>query len=252
MLYLFCGTDNEKVRAKFRASLVVLRAKKPDAGYAEMDEYSFSPARVEELAATRGIFENTVIAAFRNVMNNAEAAEFFKKNAGGLAKSENIFLFCEDGAAKTALAPLEKHAEKVWRFTAKPAQKEFPLVFTFAEAFLTRDKKKAWVLLQRVLSENTPPEQIFGAVFWQVKTATLVKKAQKDGPSAVAALGLKPFAQSKATRLAHGYTEQELANLLGKIVDLYHSREEGGLEPALALERLVLADRDKGQGTRDK
>lgn len=240
MLYLFTGSDTEQARAKFRASLNALRAKKPDAGYAEMDEYSFSPARVEELTATRGIFENAVIAAFRNVMNNAEAAEFFKKNAAEIAKSENVFLFCEDGVAKTALAPLEKHAEKVWRFDAAKPQREFPIVFPFAEAFMTRDKKKAWVLLQRILSENIPPEQIFGALFWQVKTALLIKKAQKDGPPAVAALGLKPFVQNKATRLAHHYSEEELVNLLGEIVDLYHSREEDGLESAFALEQLVL------------
>ncbi|MBI3074861.1 MAG: hypothetical protein HYY92_01430 [Parcubacteria group bacterium] len=185
------------------------------------------------------MFEKTVIAAFRNLLNNEEAAAFLAKNAKGLASSENIFLVCEDGATKTALAPLEKHADKVWRFTAKPQQKEFPIVFPFAEAFLARDKKKAWILLQRILSENTPPEKIFGALFWQVKIVTLVKKAQKT--NSVGALGLKPFVQSKAERLCRDYTEQELTELLGEIVDLYHSREEGGLEPALALERLILS-----------
>ncbi len=238
MLYLFTGSDKEKARAKFRADLNALRAKKPDASFVEMDELSFSPARVEELLTTRGIFEKAVIAAFRNLLNNEEAAAFLAKNARGLASSENVFLLCEDDATKTALAPLEKHADKVWRSTAKPQQKEFPIVFPFAEAFLARDKKKAWILLQRIFSANTPPEQIFGALFWQVKTATLVKKAQKSG--SVAALGLKPFVRSKAERLCRGYSERELGELLGEIVDLYHSREDGGLEPALALERLVL------------
>src|SRR3989338_1225650 len=206
MLYLFCGSDKEKARAKFRESLHALRAKKPDASFAEMDELSFFPARIEELFTTRGMFEKAVIAAFTNLLNNGEAAAFLAKNAKMLASSENIFLLCEDDATKTALAPVEKHADKVWRFTAKPQHKEFPIVFPFAETFLARDKKKAWILLQRILSENTPPEQIFGALFWQVKTATLVKKAQKT--NTVAALELKPFVRSKAERLCRGYSEQ--------------------------------------------
>ncbi|MBI2048981.1 MAG: hypothetical protein HYT29_00895 [Parcubacteria group bacterium] len=238
MLYLFTGSDKEKARGKFRADVNALRAKKPDASFVEMDELSFSSARILELLATRGMFEKAVIAAFRNLLNNEEAAAFLAKNAKGLASSENVFLVCEEDATKTALAPLEKHADKVWRFTAQAARKEFPIVFPFAEAFLARDKKKAWILLQRILSENIPPEQIFGALFWQVKTAALVKKAQKM--NSVGALGLKPFVQSKAERLCRGYSEQELTELLGEIVGLYHSREEGGLEPALALERLVL------------
>ena len=200
MLYLFTGSDKEKARATFRADLHALRAKKPGASFVGMDELSFSPARIEELFTTRGMFEKAVIAAFTNLLNNEEAAAFLAKNAKMLASSENIFLLCEDDAKKTALAPLEKHADKVWRFTAKAQQKEFPIVFPFAEAFLARDKKKAWILLQKIFSENTPPEQIFGALFWQVKTATLVKKAQKN--NTVAALGLKPFGKQNASATA--------------------------------------------------
>ena len=238
MLYLFTCTDTEKARAEFLKTRAALVAKYPDATVKELGDDGFAISSAEELLAARGLFEKTLIVSFRTLSKDERGAEFLQKNAKALAASENIFLVYEEDARKTFLAPIEKHAEKVLRFDAPPAKKEFPRAFALAEALLLRDKKSAWVTLQELLTDDIPSEQIFGALFWQIKMAALVKKAGSNGSPLP---GIAPFVAGKALRLGKKYSERELLALLGKCVDLYHSREDGVLPPELALEKLVLS-----------
>ena len=239
MLYLFYGTDTEKARAKFLESLNSLRAKKQNASFVEIDDESFSISRAEELLHTRGMFENTVIVAFRTILKNEEAQDFLKKNAKSLAVSTNIFVVYEDEKRKTILSLLEKYADKVWRFDAKTPQKTSPIVFTLADNFASRDRKKAWLTLQKAISEGIAPEQIFGTLFWQMKNIAIVRRAKKDG--SIEKLAMTPFMRGKSERLGKKFRDEELSHILSILIDKYHEREEG-LDPELALEKLVLSN----------
>ena len=126
----------------------------------------------------------------------------------------------------------------MWRYEATPEKKVSPVIFAFAEAFARSDKKNAWILLQKARGEGTPPEQIFGALFWQIKTVAIVKNAERDGT--LNALAMNPYVRGKAERLARTAKTEDLHRLLGEIVDAYHGREDG-LDPEIALERLVLS-----------
>src|SRR3989344_4347352 len=230
MLYLFCGTDTEKAREKHSAFVRKLRGKHPDASFAEVDDESFPPSRVETLVNTQGLFAKTVIASLRTLSRNPEAGEFLKKNAKELAQSPNIFIVYEEDARKTYLEPLLKYAEKTERCDAPPAKKApAPLVFAFADAVAARDKKEAWALFARLTRDETPAEQILGTLFWQFKTITLAKQGATSN-----------VASGPAHRFARAYTEGELHRILGELIDIYHARETGA-DPDIALEKLVLS-----------
>src|SRR3989338_7969264 len=156
MLYLFCGTDTEKAREKHFSFVKKLREKHPDASFAEIDDESFTPASIDTLVNTQGLFAKTLIASLRTLSRNPEAGEFLKKNAKKLAQSPTIFIVYEEDARKTYLDPLLKYAEKTERCDAPPAQKApAPLVFAFADAVAARDKKEAWGLFARLTREET-------------------------------------------------------------------------------------------------
>lgn len=53
--------------------------------------------------------------------------------------------------------------------------KEFN-IFALADAFGSRDKKRAWVLYQQALLAGVPAERIFFTLVWKVRSMLLLKK----------------------------------------------------------------------------
>lgn len=237
MLYLFYGTDHDKLRATLERFRTALRTKRPDAELFKLDDPDQLTAGViEELATSRGLFEHKYIVQLDRILESAEAKELVSQYAASLAASENVFLVVEGELDAPTRKKLEKHAADVFAFPVTAKKQEEYNAFRLADALGKRDKKTLWTEYQRAKMARKEPEELHGILHWQLKTIMLAM----DHSSAEAA-GLKPFPYKKASGFANNFSRDELADLSRRLVATYHEARRGNGELGDNLERFILA-----------
>ena len=152
-----------------------------------------------------------------------------------IAASENIFVFWEEVIDKKTLKKLEKYAEKISGVDEVKEKKETFNMFSFSDALGKKDKKQLWILYQKALQQSVRPEEIHGIFLWQAKSMVLASKTNSPEEA-----NMKAFPYGKAKNYAKNFTEEELNNLLKKLVSIYHDSRRGIHEFDVALEKFVL------------
>lgn len=106
--------------------------------------------------------------------------------------------------------------------------------FHICDAIASKNRKTAWILLQKALLNGITAEEVFWKIWWQVKTLILVKN-QTHG------LNLHPFVIKKTLRNINNFTKEELNNLSWQLVNLYHKTRKGQAEFEIGLEKIILS-----------
>jgi DNA polymerase III delta subunit len=223
MLYAVYGAEGDKARAKKDALVASCRKQKPDAEFFLIESENFSEGALEGLYSSQGLFQKKHIVVLDRLLQNKELKDAVSEAFPKMAVSESMFiLFDETIDAKTA-ALVKKHAKDVFVFGEKKEKKERDnTTFLITDAFMMKDRKSAWVNYQKAVRADVAPEAIHGALFWQVKTVLLAKKTG----------GWNKFAKN--------YSEDELDEILARLVKIYHDiRSEGG-ELEISLEKFLL------------
>ena len=240
MLYFFYGSDKDMAREKANALIENLRKKKPEAELFRIDSENWSEAKLQELTAGQGLFNNSYIVRVVSLFENKEAKEMFLDHLEEIETSPNVFIMLEGEVDKKTLLAVADVAEKVQLFEKKPQGKlgagkpEFN-IFALTDAFGKRDKKNLWVLFQKAISSGAVPEEIHGILFWQLKSMLVASTAKTAGEAGVA-----PFVFTKAKSFLKNYTEDELKKLSSTFVRMYHDAHRGTHDFEVALERLIL------------
>ncbi len=239
MFYFFYG-KNEKQKEKAVKLFESLKAKKPDATFLVFDDENITKSALDELVGSQGLFEKKIVCLFRNISKNEELNKDIFKKAGDFAKSENIFIWSEVSLKKDELSALKKLAEKSDVEEEKEKAKNFFggsgefNIFSLADAFGNRDKKKLWELFLKA-REKATAEEIHGVLFWQLKAIAGASFA-KDATDA----DLKPFVYSKAKGFSRNFNKKEIEDLSMKFVEMYHDAHRGKVDFMLSLEEFVL------------
>ncbi|MDO8623951.1 MAG: hypothetical protein Q7R54_01215 [bacterium] len=237
MLYFFYGSDTDTAREKANALVEALHKKKPDAELFRIDTENWNEAKLQELTAGQGLFNNSYIVQVVQLFENKEAKEIFVDRLDELAESPNIFIVLEGDVDKKALLAIADVAEKVQSFDKLRTGKKTDFnIFSLTDAFGRRDKKNLWVLLQKAVASEAVPEEIHGILFWQLKSMLVASTAKTAGEAGVA-----PFVFTKAKSFLKNYTEEELKKLSSRFVTLYHDAHRGIHDFEVALERLILS-----------
>lgn len=123
-----------------------------------------------------------------------------------------------------------------------------PRAFAFADALAGRDRARALTLLHEHLEAGDSPQALVGMVGYALRTLHLVRGASADAgaqpkPIAVLAktLALHPFVVTKALRHVQGFAPEDLRRATQLLADTDWYMKTGRLDPALALERFVVA-----------
>ncbi|MFA5830316.1 MAG: hypothetical protein WC878_00625 [Candidatus Paceibacterota bacterium] len=223
MLYAVYGADIDKARAKKDALVASCRKQKPDAEFFLIEDDNFSEGALEGLCSSQGLFQKKHIVVLDRLLQNKEIKDAVLEAFPKMAAGESAFiLFDETLDAKTS-ALVKKHAKNIFVFGEKKEKKEKDnTTFFITDAFMMKDRKGAWVNYQKAIRANVAPEAIHGALFWQVKTVLLAKKTG----------GWNKFSKN--------YSEEELDEILARLVKMYHDiRSEGG-ELEISLEKFLL------------
>ncbi|MBI3634475.1 MAG: hypothetical protein HY228_02545 [Candidatus Yonathbacteria bacterium] len=247
MLYIIHGTDREKGQTKFRA----LREKLSVAGMniEDVQEENVSEKMLGEMSASRGLFGDTTLFIFNNILAKKEEQEIFASCGELLKNSDNYFLVFEPLLSKDIAKDLAPSATEYFEYTlGKNDTRPSFNIFSLGDALGERNKKELWVLYQRAIGAGFSSEEISGTLFWAIKNIALMKQAKsrvsidtERHDSAESDCGLNPFVARKTRVFASHYTMEEIVSLSRNIVTLYHEAHRGGEPIDIALERFILS-----------
>lgn len=233
MLYFIHGDPN-KIFEKAQKMADSLLAKKPDASFFKINQDNFSTDKLDELLTGQGLFVNKYIVAMSRLLEKSEIADFLINKLDQLKESDNIFIWTEENITKPHLKKIEKISEKVQEFEiAKKIEKKID-VFTIADLFAKKDKKNLWVKYLELIKE-VPVEEIYGILWWQVKTLMLAEKTEN-----AAEAGMKDYPYKKTKAYLKNFREGDVNKLAFELIKLYHQSRVRGEDIALNLEKFLL------------
>ncbi len=236
MIYLFYGTDREKIVEKTNGIIETLRLKKPDSAFVRIDAENLAGLNIDEYVGGQGLFENKFIVLLDGVLFHKESDLSGASELKKIAESKNIFIVREGDLSAKDLTKIEKHSEKTQELSKeKSAKKDEFNVFSLTEKILNRDNIGAWMLYREALERGSEPEQLSGIIFWQFKALALAESCNTAGES-----GLNPFVFSKSKNALKKWPAKDIKNKLTELLMNYHESRKEGVELSLALENFIL------------
>ncbi len=233
MLYVIYGQDHQSSRERLAKLRRTLQSKRPEAEFFKLDEArEVTPARLEELSGSQGLFERKCIIQLDRVMEEKEPREAVVAAAEMMGRSDNVFLLLEGALPAAAVKELSWHAQEIKEYPA--SARELPNRFALADALGRRDRKQLWIQYQKLLPD-TRPEELHGLLFWQVKSMILAANTRSAKEA-----GLKQFPYTKAKKFAQNYTVEELFYLARALLDIHHRARQGEGDLAWLLEEFTL------------
>ena len=186
----------------------------PEAAHAEETRWQdTSHEELLGLATTVSLMGDTHTLLFVGALGGVRSEEFFDL-AEALVTSPHHFIFEEEKLLKRPQDILRKAGAVLHIAPTQKKEATFD-VFSLANTFALRDRKKFWLLLTQGLTSGAAPEAIAGMLHWKVRTMLGEGKTGK-------------------------YTKDELAVISRELVVLYHESHRGGGDLALLLERFAL------------
>jgi len=234
MIYLITG-NSKKVFSKTEQLVNSMLAKRPESGAFKLNSNNWDSNKLEELISGQSLFTKKYIVQFSRILENPEAKNYLLGKLRELKESENIFVWAEPKMDVKTFKKFEKYVEKAQEFKeSRSVSKRDTEVFAISDAFGERKHKKLWLLYTKLI-KKVGPEEIYGILWWQLKSMLLVSKS-----SGIKETGLKPFVYLKSKRFLNNYSEEELSDLSNKLMDLYHESRQGGAELEIKLEQFIL------------
>lgn len=200
------------------------------------EEADFNKVSFDELANLQNLFGEPNAVILYGFLSDADNRKIFEKNSELLKSSSNLFCFAEESILATFLTKLQKLKVEVEEFGTKGDGKpkvDFN-IFSLGDALGKRDKKELWLKLMQAYKNNVSAEEIAGTLFWQIKSMIIALNYSASQS------GLNPFVFSKSSSYSKNFSAEELKNLAGSIVKIYHQARMGKIEMENGLERLVL------------
>jgi len=234
MIYLFLG-QYKKASQKATSLVDALVKKQPDATVLKFNVENFDSRNIGDLIATQGLFFSKNIIVLSKIFDEDENKEAIVKSLAEIQASQNIFIFIEESLDKKSLEKFEKFSEKIQEVKSEEKKTAIPFnMFSLTDALGRRDKKNLWLLYREAL-KNGAAEEVYGILWWQLKTLLIVKQSKNAADS-----GLKPFVFSKATDFLRNFKDDEIEKKSFDLVKIYHNSRRQSSELEISLEKWIL------------
>jgi DNA polymerase III delta subunit len=235
MLYVYHGNDIDRRRQAVAGIKNQLTDKRPDAEVFTIDADQFTPSKLTELTAGRGLFEDKYIVFLYHVLTLDEGVAAVGNNIETMAEAEHVFVIIEDEITDDHLDALSDHARKVKKLHTEREDDEHE-PWDLADALGNRDRRTGWQELQKALkSPNNKPESIQGLLWWQIRMIWLAKHTDPADEA-----GVSEYPYKKAKGFAKNFSDEELWQKTNKLISLYHESHRGEYELEDALEQFIL------------
>lgn len=162
MLYLFFGEDTFRSRQALREFIeAASKDKSRPFSISWLSPDTFSRANFEEFQRTENLFGGKYLIVCEDLLKEAETADFVAKNLKSCSRSENIFLFWEEGLESSFLKTFKNHARGIEEFK--------PLSSGKIRNWLEGESKKRKVSMTGDLSEELIRQ--YGSDLWSLSQA---------------------------------------------------------------------------------
>lgn len=231
MFYMYYGSDTGKVRenayARFNSYV--------EKGYGSerINDGSYETGMLRDALGATSLFGEKRVVLVDMPSENKELNEEFFSLLGEMTESDTVFVCIEGELKAPERKKLEKHAKELSEFTGEKIERFN--TFALADALVSRDKKKLWLLFNEAKESGVSAEEIIGTLFWQVKMMLLAAKTESASEA-----GQKPFVYSKAKRALSKYKVEEVEAMSGALVRTYHEGHLGKRDIDAALEEWIL------------
>jgi len=222
MIYLFHGES----QVQSRQALDKLRRGFGPTAITVLDE--FSPSELVEACEARALFseKRLVVVEIRDrglKSWDQRLLDYLEK-----APESTCVVFWFAGKLKKS-DPLLKKVKSLGdvRYFGAPPEKPFPLLDALGE----RSAKRAYLELRKLLSEGQSEFYILRMIAWKITNLLQVK-------SGVGKENLHPYVYRKAKGQSAYFSEEELVEKFGKVLEGDLEMKTGG-DPRLVLDRLV-------------
>lgn len=190
MLYLFYGSDTDKVRTKAFAWVEAARKKEPNLSYVRMAKEDVCEAVLDEVSQSGSLFAKRTLtliddpfASTRKTDDDEEGEEksntIIEEHLEKLAASENVILILAPKLPVPKLKKISSHAKMAYVFDA-PVSREPMRGFNsgLVNALGARSKEKLWLEIVRALRAGDAPEMLHGLLHW--KARDLLEKGSRS------------------------------------------------------------------------
>ena len=228
MLYLFHGSDVEKVRTKAFEWVAAARKKEPNLAYVRLAREELANAALEDAALSGGLFVKRLLVLLDDPFPSTRAvtedgdeeaepsSSMLEEHLDTLATSNNAIIILAPKLTVARAKKLVAKAKVVYKFDL-PAEAAPTRGFngSLVNALAARSREKLWLEVNRALRAGDAPEMLHGLLHW--KARDILEKGSR---------AWKP-AESRQLSLA--------------LIALLQDSRRKGLDLSLSLERFVLS-----------
>ena len=213
MIYLFHGSDEEKVRAKAFAWVAAARAKEPNLAYVRLAREELSGGALEDAALSGGLFVKRLLVLLDDPFQTANdrASTDEESNVGratsdiddaidALAESDNVIVLLAPKLLAANAKKLVAKATKEYKVDL-PAARSASRGFNSAlvNALAARDARALWLEVVRALRAGDVSEMVHGLLHWKARDL-MQKSSRAWPPSDARALSMRLIALVVLTR----------------------------------------------------
>lgn len=233
MLYLFYGSDTDKVRAKAFEWVAKARTKEPNLAYTRLAREELTSSALLEAATSNSLFakrtltllDDPFLAVQADTEDESDAPPTVGRQTSNmvedyldmLAESENAIVILAPKLPVPKAKKLAAKAKMAYEFSLRLAPSQSRgFNSNLVNALGARSREKLWLEINRALRTGDPPEQLHGLLHW--KARDLMGKS--DFP--------KKWSPAEARKLSMD------------LITLLQNSRRGGLDLSLSLERFAL------------
>lgn len=181
MIYLFYGSDTEKVRAKAFAWIAVAQAKEPNVLYVRLAREEMTEGALSEAAQSGSLFAKRTLtlmddpfppAAKKNEEEEGdeEAGEsLLEEKLDLLAASDNVIVLLAPKLPAAKAKKIAAKAAKSYQFDAPASRTARGFNSALVNALAARDQGALWLEIERALAAGDAPEMLHGLLHWKAR-----------------------------------------------------------------------------------
>ncbi|OGG67908.1 hypothetical protein A3H77_02100 [Candidatus Kaiserbacteria bacterium RIFCSPLOWO2_02_FULL_56_11] len=179
-MYLFYGSDVERVREKAFEWIRAARKKQPEVAYVRLAKEDLTLAALEDAASAGGLFVKRLLVLLDDpfAKSEEESASSLEEHLDMLAKSDNAIVILAPKLAASRAKKIAAKAAKAYVFDAKEREKEKGFNVGLVNALASRNRERLWLEVVRALRAGDAPEMLHGLMHW--KARNLMERGSPD------------------------------------------------------------------------
>ena len=216
MIYLFHGSNVDKVRAKAFEWIAAARKKEPSLAYVRFAREEVTDSILEDAESSGGLFVKRLLILIDDPFQEG-VANILDGHINALAASDNAIVILAPKLTTTKEKNLVSKAKVEYKYDlpAQTGKIERGFNANLVNALATRSREKLWLEINRAFRAGDAPEMLHGLLHW--KARDLMEKGSRQ------------------------WTPQESRQLSINLIEILQSSRRGGLDLSLSLERLSLS-----------